>query len=76
MVIQDGVFSRTGCERIIRYAFETARKEKRSLTSISKANALNYFHGYSGTRFFRNCPQSIQMWRPTPIWWMQPVCLW
>ena len=34
--------SRTGCERIIRYAFETARKEKRSLTSISKANALNY----------------------------------
>lgn len=31
-----------GCERIIRYAFETARKEKRSLTSISKGNALNY----------------------------------
>lgn len=42
VVIQDGVFSRTGCERIIRYAFETARKEGRSLTSISKGNALNY----------------------------------
>lgn len=42
VVIQDGVFSRKGCERIIRYAFETARKEKRSLTSISKGNALNY----------------------------------
>lgn len=42
VVIQDGVFSRVGCERIIRYAFETARKEKRSLTSISKGNALNY----------------------------------
>ena len=42
MVIQDGVFSRVGCERIIRYAFETAKKEKRSLTSISKGNALNY----------------------------------
>lgn len=42
VVIQDGVFSRNGCERIIRYAFETARKEKRSLTSISKGNALNY----------------------------------
>ena len=38
VVIQDGVFSRTGCERIIRYAFELARKR----TSISKANALNY----------------------------------
>ena len=42
VVIQDGVFSRKGCERIIRYAFEAARKEKRSLTSISKGNALNY----------------------------------
>ena len=42
VVIQDGVFSRHGCERIIRYAFETARQQKRSLTSISKANALNY----------------------------------
>ncbi|NBI71877.1 tartrate dehydrogenase [Clostridiaceae bacterium] len=42
VVIQDGVFSRAGCERIIRYAFETARREKRSLTSVSKANALNY----------------------------------
>ena len=42
VVIQDGVFSRKGCERIIRYALEVARKEKRSLTSISKGNALNY----------------------------------
>ena len=42
VVIQDGVFSRHGCERIIRYAFETARAQKRSLTSISKGNALNY----------------------------------
>jgi len=42
VVIQDGVFSRRGCERIIRYAFELARREKRSLTSVSKANALNY----------------------------------
>ena len=42
VVLQNGVFSRVGCERIIRYAFEVARKEKRSLTSISKGNALNY----------------------------------
>ena len=42
VVIQDGVFSRKGCERVIRYAYELARKEKKSLTSISKANALNY----------------------------------
>ena len=42
VVIQNGVFSRKGCERIIRYAYELARKEKKSLTSISKGNALNY----------------------------------
>ena len=42
VVIQNGVFSRKGCERVIRYAFELAKKEKKSLTSISKGNALNY----------------------------------
>lgn len=42
VVIQDGVFSRKGCERVIRYAFELARREKKTLTSISKGNALNY----------------------------------
>jgi len=42
VVIQNGVFSRKGCERVIRYAYETAKKENKSLTSISKGNALNY----------------------------------
>ena len=42
VVIQNGVFSRMGCERTIRYAFELAKKEHKSLTSISKGNALNY----------------------------------
>ncbi|MBQ7363048.1 MAG: tartrate dehydrogenase [Clostridia bacterium] len=42
VAIQNGVFSRHGCERIIRYAFELARREGKSLTSISKGNALNY----------------------------------
>ncbi len=42
VVIQDGVFSRKGCERVIRYAYELAKKEGKSLTSISKGNALNY----------------------------------
>ncbi|MFJ7368823.1 tartrate dehydrogenase [Lysinibacillus sp. NPDC098008] len=42
VVLQTGVFSREGTERIIRYAFEQARKYKKTLTSISKANALNY----------------------------------
>lgn len=42
VVLQTGVFSRKGTERVIRYAFEIARREGKSLTSISKGNALNY----------------------------------
>ena len=42
VVLQTGVFSRKGTERIIRYAYELARKEGKKLTSISKGNALNY----------------------------------
>lgn len=42
VVLQTGIFSRVGVERIIRYAFETASAAGKTLTSISKANALNY----------------------------------
>src|SRR5699024_5070410 len=42
VVLQTGVFSRKGTERIIRYAYEEARKQNKSLTSVSKGNALNY----------------------------------
>ena len=41
-VVQHGVFTRRGCERIMRYAYDLARREGRTLTSISKGNALNY----------------------------------
>ena len=42
MALQTGVFSKKGTERIMRYAFELARKEHKTLTSISKGNALGY----------------------------------
>ncbi len=42
VVLQNSVFSRKGTERIIRYAFEIALKQGKTLTSISKGNALNY----------------------------------
>lgn len=42
VVLQNSVFSRKGTERIIRYAFEVALKQGKTLTSISKGNALNY----------------------------------
>ena len=40
--LQTGVFSRHGCERVMRYAFDLARREGKSVTSISKGNALGY----------------------------------
>lgn len=42
MAIQEGRFTRKGCERIMRYAFSLARETGKSVTSISKGNALNY----------------------------------
>ena len=41
-VHQIGVFTRKGCERVITYAFELAKKKGWSVTSVSKGNALNY----------------------------------
>ena len=42
-VHQTAVFSRVGVERVARWAFEYARREdRRSVTSVSKANALRY----------------------------------
>ena len=42
--IQAGVFTRRGCERVIAYAFEQARKRDKAkhVTSITKSNALGY----------------------------------
>ena len=42
--IQTGVFTRKGCERVIRYSFELAerRKKKNHVTSVTKSNAQGY----------------------------------
>ncbi|MEO8126311.1 MAG: tartrate dehydrogenase [Bryobacteraceae bacterium] len=44
VAIQTAVFTRHGCERIIRFAFELAvrRDKKRKLTSITKSNAQGF----------------------------------
>lgn len=42
VALQTGVFSRKGTERVMRYAFEIAKEANKSLTSISKGNALQY----------------------------------
>ncbi|CAN5631132.1 tartrate dehydrogenase [soil metagenome] len=43
--IQTGVFTRRGCERILRAGFEAARKRRKKLTSITKSNAMIYGMG-------------------------------
>jgi tartrate dehydrogenase/decarboxylase/D-malate dehydrogenase len=48
--MQTAIFTRKGCERVMRFAFDLARKRKKlgatspvgMVTSVSKSNALNY----------------------------------
>jgi tartrate dehydrogenase/decarboxylase / D-malate dehydrogenase len=42
VALQTAAFSVTGTRRVIRWAFELARRERRTLTSVSKGNALQY----------------------------------
>jgi tartrate dehydrogenase/decarboxylase/D-malate dehydrogenase len=44
IAVQTSLFTRKGCERVIRYAFELARKRngKRRVASITKSNAQGY----------------------------------
>jgi tartrate dehydrogenase/decarboxylase / D-malate dehydrogenase len=44
VAVQSSVFTRRGCERIIRYAFELARKrdKKKRVSSITKSNAQGF----------------------------------
>ena len=40
MVVQDTIMTRHGCDRVMRYAFDLARRRKRRLTSATKSNGL------------------------------------
>lgn len=42
IAIQTSIFTWRGCERIMRAAFEGARKRRKKVTSITKSNALAY----------------------------------
>lgn len=52
VAVQSGVFTRRGCERILRAGFEAARKRRRKLTSITKSNAMIYGMGLWDEVFF------------------------
>jgi len=42
VAIQTSIYTRRGCERIMRAAFEAARKRRKKVTSITKSNAQIY----------------------------------
>ena len=42
IAVQSAVFTRRGCERVMRAAFEGARKRRKKVTSITKSNAQQF----------------------------------
>jgi len=42
MAIQETVFTRRGCDRIMTYAFELARTRKNHVTSATKSNGIGF----------------------------------
>src|SRR6202521_1260041 len=49
--VQQSVFTRRGCDRIIRYAFELAKTRKRHVTSATKSNGIIYTMPFWDERF-------------------------
>ena len=49
--VQETVFTRRGCDRIIRFAFELARTRKRHVTSATKSNGIVYTMPFWDERF-------------------------
>ncbi|MFR9751817.1 tartrate dehydrogenase [Nocardia sp. 004] len=52
-VLQESVFTRTGCERIIRYAFERAAERSGQLCSATKSNGIIHSMPYWDSVFER-----------------------
>ena len=51
MAIQETVFTRKGCDRIISYAFELARSRKSHVTSATKSNGIVFTMPFWDERF-------------------------
>ena len=51
MALQETVFTRRGCDRVMRYAFELARKRKHHVTSATKSNGIIYTMPFWDERF-------------------------
>jgi tartrate dehydrogenase/decarboxylase/D-malate dehydrogenase len=51
LVVQEAVFTRKGVDRVLRYAFELARRRGRHVTSATKSNGIMYSMPFWDERF-------------------------
>src|SRR5215204_2286863 len=51
MAMQQAVFTRRGCDRVMRYAFELAQMRKKHVTSATKSNGIIHTMPYWDERF-------------------------
>jgi tartrate dehydrogenase/decarboxylase/D-malate dehydrogenase len=51
LAMQEAVFTRTGCDRVMRYAFELARTRNRRVTSATKSNGIIHSMPFWDERF-------------------------
>ncbi len=51
MAIQETVFTRRGCDRVMRYAFELAKTRRKHVTSATKSNGIIYTMPFWDERF-------------------------
>jgi len=51
LVVQESVFTRRGCDRIMRFAFQLAAKRRRHLTSATKSNGIIHTMPFWDERF-------------------------
>jgi tartrate dehydrogenase/decarboxylase/D-malate dehydrogenase len=51
LAVQQAVFTRQGCDRVMRYAFELAAKRRRKVTSATKSNGIIHSMPYWDERF-------------------------
>jgi tartrate dehydrogenase/decarboxylase/D-malate dehydrogenase len=51
MAVQQSIFTKKGCERVMRYAFELARRRKKHVSSATKSNGIIHSMPYWDERF-------------------------
>ena len=61
MAIQENVFTRRGCDRIMKFAFELARQRKNHVTSATKSNGIVYTMPFWDERFAAMAQQYPQV---------------